>query len=74
MKKIYFVRCMKNRGELSYSVIDNKRVVFKCNRYSELVSFLKDKLSYLNRIGMILVINAPKVLSSLCEDVYSYEY
>lgn len=74
MKKTYFVRCMKNRGELSYSVIDNKKIIFKCDRYSELVSFLKDKLSYLNRIGMILVINAPKVLPSLEEDVYSYEY
>lgn len=74
MKKIYSVRCMKNHGKLSYSVIDNKKIIFKCDRYSELISFLKDKLSYLNRIGMILVISAPKVLPSLNEDVYSYEY
>ena len=74
MKKIYFVRCMKNHGDLSYSVIDNKKVIFSCDRYSELISFLKDKLSYFNNIGMTLVINAPKVLSSIEEDVYSYEY
>lgn len=74
MKKTYFVRCMKNHGELSYSVIDNKKIVFKCDKYNELISFLKDKLSYFNKIGMTLMINAPKVLPSLEEDVYSYEY
>ncbi len=74
MKKTYFVRCMKNRGELSYSVIDNKEIVFRCDKYTQLVSFLKNKLSYLNRIGMTLVISAPKALPSLEEDVYSYTY
>lgn len=74
MKKIYFVHCMKNHGELSYSVIDNKKTVFKCDKYSELISFLKDKLSYFNRIGMLLIISAPKYLTCLEEDVYSYSY
>ena len=72
MKKTYFVRCMKNRGELSYSVIDNKKVIFTCDRYNQLVSFLKDKLNYLNSIGISLVINANRILPSLEEDVYSY--
>lgn len=74
MKKTYFVRCMKNHGELSYFVIDNKKTVFKCDGYSELISFLKNKLSYFNRIGVLLVISAPKYLTCLDEDVYSYSY
>lgn len=74
MKKTYFVRCMKNHGELSYSVIDNKKTVFNCDKYSELISFLKGKLSYFNRLGMLLMINAPKYLTHLEEDVYSYSY
>lgn len=74
MKKTYFVRCMKTCGELSYFVIDNKKIVFSCNKYNELISFLKGKLSYFNKLGMLLVISAPKYLTCFEEDVYSYSY
>lgn len=74
MKKTYFVRCMNTNGALSYSVLDNKNVLFRCDRYSELISFLKDRLSYFNKLGMLLIVSAPKYLTCLEEDVYSYSY
>lgn len=74
MKKTYSVRCMKTNGKVSYSVIDNSKIIFRCDRYSELVSFLKHKVEYFKEIGMLLIVKAPYNMPCLEEDVYSYTY
>lgn len=75
MNKIYFVRAMKvSGGRIAYSVIDNKILIFSSTNYFELVSFLKNKLSYLNKLGVIMKLNGSFGIKQLEEDVYSYTY
>lgn len=67
MKKVYCIRAMMNRGVCSYSVINNKKVVFTTNRRSELVSVLKADKARLNKLGIKMEINTS--ISGLKEEI-----
>lgn len=67
MKKVYCIRAMINRGVCSYSVINNKKVVFTTNRRSELVSVLKADKARLNKLGIKMEINTS--ISGLKEEI-----